>query len=269
MKEKSVCWNITSRCNENCKFCYRMICDTENTYEQNRKVLNILKNIKIDRITWTGGECLLYPHLFKLMKEAHNNNIKNNIITNGKALTPSIIDEIEEFTDYITLSLDALDEDINDCLGRGKEHGKHIIELLDYLKNSNIKVKLNTIVTKKNFYHIKELIDIVKYYKIQRWKLFKFISLRGKSIENKQEFDIEDEKFEELIDEIKKESIDCPIIECKERDIENNYLLIDTIGNFIITTAGKDKIICNFEDVKKEEIEGFFKNEFRRKLGSI
>lgn len=78
------------------------------------------------------------------MKIAHENNIKNNIITNGRKLTPNIIDEIEEFTDYITLSLDALDDDVNNNLGRGIEHGKHIIELLDYIQYKNIMVKLNS-----------------------------------------------------------------------------------------------------------------------------
>ena len=269
MKEKTVCWNITSRCNENCEFCYRMICNKENTYEQNKRILDILANLKIDRITWTGGECLLYPYLFDLMKEAYNNNIKNNIITNGKVLTPTVIDKIEKYTDYITFSIDTLDEVVNNCLGRGMEHGKHIIELLDYLKDKKIKVKLNSIVTKKNIDGIKELIDIVKNYPIQRWKLFKFISLRGKSVKNKNEFDIEKEKYEKLIDEIRKEQISCPIVECKEIDIENNYLLIDPIGNFIITVDGEDKIICNFENVKKEEIERVLEDEFRRKLGFI
>ena len=130
-------------------------------------------------------------------------------------------------------------------------------------------MKLNSIVTKKNIDNIREVIDIVKHYKIQRWKLFMFTSLRGKSLENKNEFYIEDEKYEKLINEIRKEQISCPIVECKEMDIENNYLLIDPIGNFIITVDSKDKIICNLENEKKEEIEGILRNEFRRKLGSI
>ena len=132
MKKDSVCWNITSRCNENCQFCYRIMCRKENTYEQNNKILDMLIKLKINKISWTGGEALLYPHLFDLMKKAHYNNIKNNIITNGRLLTPKIIDKIEEYTDYITFSLDALNDNVNNCLGRGIEHGKNIIELLEY-----------------------------------------------------------------------------------------------------------------------------------------
>ena len=268
MKRNSVCWNITSRCNENCQFCYRIMCTKENTYEQNNKILDVLIGLKIDKITWTGGEALLYPHLFDLMKKAHYNNIKNNIITNGRLLNPYTIDEIEKYTDYVTLSLDSLDDNVNNCIGRGIEHGKHILELLEYLKNKNIIVKLNSIVTKQNINNIKEVASIVNNYKIQRWKLFKFISLRGKSVENKDEFEVDNEEYKNLINEIKKQKINCQVIECKEKEIEENYLLINPIGDFIVTVDGKDKVIYNFEKFEKMKIEGFY-NELRRKLGLI
>lgn len=171
----------------------------------------------------------------------------------------NIIDEIEEFTDYITLSLDALDDDVNNNLGRGIEHGKHIIELLDYIQYKNIKVKLNSIVTKKNIENIKEVINIVKQYKIERWKLFKFISLRGKAIENQNEFEIDELQYEKLINEVKNAKLNCPIVECKEEEIEEEYLLVNPIGDFIITDNGEDKIICNFENINIMKLGEIFK----------
>ena len=42
MEKRSVCWNITSRCNENCKFCYRILTDSENDLEKNKKILEVL-----------------------------------------------------------------------------------------------------------------------------------------------------------------------------------------------------------------------------------
>lgn len=153
------------------------------------------------------------------MKIAHENNIKNNIITNGRNLTPDIIDEIEKYTDYITFSLD---DDVNNDLGRGIDHGKHIIELLDYIQHKNITIKLNSIVTRKNIENVKEIINIVKRYKIERWKLFKFISLRGKSIENQNEFEVDEKQYEKLINEINKGKLECYVVECKEEEIEKN-----------------------------------------------
>lgn len=256
MEERSVCWNITSRCNENCQFCYRIICNKENTYEQNKKILDALIKMRIGKITWTGGESLLYPYLFELMEEAHNNGIKNNIITNGRALSTETIDKIENYTDYITFSLDSTNDSINNELGRGIEHGNHIIELLEYIKlnKKNIKIKLNSIVTKKNIMNIKEVVPVVNKYNIERWKLFKFIPLRGISIENKTEFEISNDDYSKLIKELKKENLKCPIIECKEEEIQTKYLLINAIGDFLVTVNEKDMILCNYENINFEKI---------------
>lgn len=51
MERNSICWNITSRCNENCQFCYRIMCNKENTYEQNKRILDTLIKLKVDKIT--------------------------------------------------------------------------------------------------------------------------------------------------------------------------------------------------------------------------
>lgn len=67
MKELySICWNITNKCNENCKFCYRKICN-DNSLEQNKKIFDNLSQIKVDKITFSGGEPLLYGSLFELV----------------------------------------------------------------------------------------------------------------------------------------------------------------------------------------------------------
>ena len=139
---------------------------------------------------------------------------------------------------------------------------------MEYLKNKDIILKLNSVVTKQNVNNINEIAQVVSIYKIQRWKLFKFISLRGKSVKNKNEFDVENAEFENLINEIKKQRLNCQVIECKEKEIEENYLLINPIGDFIATINGKDKVICNFEKIDKMNREVFY-NELRKKLGLI
>ena len=251
MNKKSVCWNITSKCNGECKFCYRLISNKENTLNQNKKVLKKLISMGIEKITWTGGEALLYEDLFILMQEAHKNGIKNNLITNGKLLDIKTINELEKYTDYITFSIDALDEEVNQVLGRGKEHTRHIIELLDYIINNkkDIKIKLNSVVTIKNIEGIKEVVNIVRKYPFERWKIFKFLPLRGKACENRDEFIINDNQYKILIEYIKKQKGICKIQECKEKEIQSNYLLISPTGDFLVTENKKDKVIYKFEDI--------------------
>lgn len=251
MNKKSVCWNITSRCNGECKFCYRLLSNRDNTLEQNKKVLKKLISMGIEKITWTGGEALLYNDLEILMKEAHKNGIKNNLITNGKLLDENKINDMEEYLDYITFSLDSLEKEINEKLGRGRNHADHIIELINFIVDNNkkIKIKLNSIVTSKNIESIKGLIEIANRCYFERWKLFKFLPLRGKGRENENDFSITDEQYQELISYIKEQNLTCPIIECKEEEIQLNYLLINPTGDFLITENKEDKVVYKFEDI--------------------
>ena len=65
----SICWNITNKCNESCKFCYRKICD-DNSLEENKRIFDNISQIKIDKISFCDGEPLLYDNLFELVN--HN-----------------------------------------------------------------------------------------------------------------------------------------------------------------------------------------------------
>ncbi len=251
MEKRSICWNITSRCNENCKFCYRIIADNEISLEKNMEILKVLIELSVDKISWTGGEALLYPNLIELLKVAKKNGIKNNLITNGRELSEENICEIASYIDYLTLSYDSNSDDIHGLMGRGINHGKHIIEILDFINDEkiNIRIKINTLVSKMNKSGILDIANVLKKYQIERWKLFKFIPLRNYAIENKFNFEISDKEFNSIILNLKEiYSKSIKIVDCDEKNIQKNYLLINSLGDFIITEGLKDKKIYNINE---------------------
>lgn len=258
MKKRSVCWNITSRCNENCKFCYRIMTYIENDFERNKMILELLIKLKVNKITWTGGEALLYPHIEELMKISHMNGIKNNLITNGRELTKEKIDKIEPYLDYLTLSYDATDDRIHNLMGRGIEHGKHILDILEYVKNKDIKLKINTLVSKVNKKEIINIIQVIRNYNIERWKLFKFLPLRNNAIVNNQEFEVSEEKYEETVNAVKEKCGNhIKVISCKEEEIQDDYLLINPQGDFIITKDLNDQKIYDISDTDISKLKKY------------
>lgn len=241
MQETEVCWNITTRCNQNCKYCHKFLNIDELEFEKNKQILMNLIKDEIRDITWTGGEALLYPNLKELLKIAKENGVNNKLITNGMILAQSQdMMEILNYLDCITLSIDSIDDEINEKLGRGKKHYSNIKKILEQTKNLNILTNINTVVSQKNINNIKELVEFLNNYKINCWRVFKFMPLREVAAKNKKEFEITDEQFEEIKNTIKAFNNTAKIEYRKESDMEEKYILIVANGDIIKTEKGKD-----------------------------
>ena len=241
MQKKEICWNITTRCNQKCKYCHRFLGISDLSYEENEQILNNLIRDGIEAITWTGGEALLYPNLIKLLKIAKENGIKNKLITNGLILAQN--DQIREICDYLdslTLSLDSINDDINIELGRGQNHYSNIKKVLEYVKDKDLKLNINTVVNKKNITELENLGKFLNEYKVNSWRVFQFMPLRETAEINKEQFEISDEEFEskKLLFQ-KFENIN-RVDYRQEKDMEDKYVLLVANGDIIKTENGKD-----------------------------
>lgn len=247
MIEKEICWNITARCNQNCKYCHRFLNLKDLSFSENLSILNNLKQAGVNSITWTGGEALLLDGIDELLKKSYEMGIKNKIITNGKLLNHNRIDKIYKYLDSITLSIDSTDSEINDFLGRGKNHFEEIKEILDYInsKSYNTKIRINSVVCRNNLHDFKDLINFLNNYKIYSWRIFKFMPLREKAIVNQNMFNISLNRYNEVVKNIKLTSNIKNIDTRIEEDMEKKYILILANGDIVITDKGKDKIVGN------------------------
>lgn len=245
--EKEICWNITARCNQNCKYCHRFLNIKDLSYEQNLSILNNLEKSGITSITWTGGEALLLNGIDDLLECSYNKGIKNKIITNGKLLTKERIDKIYKYLDSITLSIDSVDNNINYSLGRGTNHFQEIKDILDYIKEKgyNIKIRINSVVCKNNSNNFNDLINFLNNYNIYSWRIFKFMPLREKAVINKESFDISMGEYLKAVEMIKQESVIKNIDTRIEKDMEEKYVLILANGDIMITNNGIDEKVGN------------------------
>lgn len=245
--EKEICWNITARCNQNCKYCHRFLNILDLTYAENLNILNNLENSCVTSITWTGGEALLLNGIDDLLKASYDKGIKNKIITNGKLLTRERIDKIYKYLDSITLSIDSINDDTNDSLGRGRNHFEEIKEILDYIKEKkyDVKVRINSVVCKNNINDFAELTSFLNNYDIYSWRIFKFMPLREKAIVNKESFDISLSDYNKVVEYIKSNSNIKNIDTRIEEDMEKKYVLILANGDIVITNKGMDEKVGN------------------------
>ena len=249
---REVCLFLTLNCNQNCRYCHRFLGIKELDFEKVEEIINRVDEDGIKNMTFTGGEPLLYPHIVELLKLAKEKGIKSKIISNGSILaTKPEMREIYNYLDSITLSIDSADNIVNEKLGRGYNHFEHIKTVLDSLKDVNLKVNINTVVSRVNLDSLQELGNFLNSYKnINAWRIFKFIPLRETAKKNEKEFEISSEEFRinktlfASYPNIKK-------VEYREEpDMESKYVLIMPNGNVVITENKEDVTIGNILENK-------------------
>ena len=248
MKKREVCWLITTRCNQKCAYCHGFRNIPELSYEENEEVLSKLIRAGVNYITFSGGEALLYPNILDLLKIARQNGVKSKLITNGSLIANNEkVREIVDYLDTITLSLDTTRDEINEQMGRGRNHFTEIKKILDILKNKDIRIKINTVVTKLNIDYIEELGEFLDTnYKINEWRIFRFAPLRELAKENEKKFEITNEQFKSTKEIFQKNYKNIGKVNYRDNDdMESKYNLVTANGDIVRTINKKDVVIGN------------------------
>lgn len=158
----SVCWQITTKCNLNCKYClsdsgvgkdYGL--DTKKAVE----VINKLGELGINRLDFTGGEPLIRKDLGELIKCSKQNNINTIVTTNTTLLNDENIEYLK-LADLVQISIDGPKEIHNDQ--RQNNVYEKTIKNIKILKDNGCKIRLNSFIYNSNKQYIDYLLELSK-----------------------------------------------------------------------------------------------------------
>lgn len=201
-------WHITNLCNLRCQHCYQD--DFSKTNDLDRPGLKkVSENIFSALREWdqttcihlTGGEPLLKPELFSLLKYLNPNPLIDElgIITNGLSFNQEVVNRLSTFSKLkkIKISLDGANAEMNDSI-RSKGTFYKVMQNLPYIKEAKkFEILFMFTMMKRNFKSLPSLFKLCQDLSIDGLIIERFIPL-GKGREIRGEV-LSKEEWKEMI----------------------------------------------------------------------
>jgi selenobiotic family peptide radical SAM maturase len=158
-------WHVTQACDLHCKHCYDRTDREQMPLDDALRILDDLHDFCLDRhvngrISFSGGNPLLYPHFRELYRGAAERGFILSIL--GNPSPRQLIEDIVSIQrpDFFQVSLEGLQEH-NDLI-RGQGHFARTIEFLRVLRDLDIYSMVMLTLTKENMHQILPLGEILR-----------------------------------------------------------------------------------------------------------
>lgn len=165
-RPKMLTWDITNRCNLSCKHCLNcsgdsLIHDFSNELNRTYQIslAHQIAELKPDQCCLCGGETLLNPNIFDIIKIISSNGVMVNMVTNGLLITDDIAKKLKfSGISNVQVSIDGLGYQ-HDIFRNKIGSFNRSIEAIEILKSNKINVMISCCPNKLNFGNIDTYIE--------------------------------------------------------------------------------------------------------------
>lgn len=122
-----------------------------------KRGLRLLAEAGMKKLNISGGEPFLQSkfigEVFRFCKDELNLQ-SCSVVNNGSKVTEAWLDTYGKYLDVMAISCDSFDAEVNFIHGRGisgkpsAEHVGRVFQVAEWCKARNIKVKINTVITR-------------------------------------------------------------------------------------------------------------------------
>jgi radical SAM protein with 4Fe4S-binding SPASM domain len=199
---------LTYRCNNTCPHCYvppkRREWDATHEVETAKwkRILDLLLDQAIPHVTFTGGEPTLRDDLVELVQYAEDIGIIAGLVTNGRRLTQSLVDDlVKAGLDYVQITFESHLPEIHNQMVGVKGAWKETLAGLKRFIATDIYTLTNTTLTQQNRPTITETVAFLAKLGQQQFAMNGLIySGSGKEVADKQA--IPEQDLDEIITDI-------------------------------------------------------------------
>lgn len=157
-------WEITNQCNFGCKHC----CVNADSFKKENLdlkralfLIDEMRKKRVKSIYFTGGEPFLYKNFLNILEKTTRNKIKINLATNGSLISKEVAFRLARYQiNSVLISLDGYNKEINNEFRNNPLAFQKAIQAIKNLREVGIKVKIGTVIWKKNIDYLEEIIKL-------------------------------------------------------------------------------------------------------------
>ncbi|MHA1130044.1 MAG: radical SAM protein [Candidatus Helarchaeota archaeon] len=172
-------WNLTNLCNLRCPHCYQEA-DThklpnEVTTKEILSTIHQLAEYGVLVMLFGGGEPLMHPDIYKILRFTIKQDMGANLSTNGTLITEDVAQKIKKTgVIRVTVSIDGLEETHDKFRGRKGTFHK-AVQGLKNLKAVGMETAIACTITKLNYQEVPQVLQLAKDLELDGFLLNSFV----------------------------------------------------------------------------------------------
>ncbi len=197
-----IAWEVTRACNLACRHCRAEACmepyPGELDTAECKALIDTFPDVGDPIVIFTGGEPLLRPDIYELVRYASDKGLRCVMAPNGTLVTAENAIKLKDAgIQRCSISIDGPDAASHDPFRGGAGAFDAALRGIEHLKNAGMEFQINTTVTRNNMHNFKEIFDLAQRLGAAAWHIFLLVPTgRAKDM---QEEVISAEEYEQVL----------------------------------------------------------------------
>jgi MoaA/NifB/PqqE/SkfB family radical SAM enzyme len=193
-----ICLNFQSRCNLNCSYCYIPFGGEEVRYDVVARVIEAAAALGFRVITLGGGDPFLYKFIGDVIHRCASVGLAVHVDTNTLGHFRRLIRTVAEKITLLGISIDGPNATAHDTMRDKKGNFETVLSNFYLAKQLGLRVKINTVVTKRNVVSLNDMVKFVRELHPFAWSVYQYWPLvqdeRNQALHNIENHIFEDKK---------------------------------------------------------------------------
>jgi radical SAM protein with 4Fe4S-binding SPASM domain len=193
-------WNVTRECNMKCSHCYINATEkklsNELSTQEGKNLMDQICQVSKPLLILSGGEPLLRPDIYELIKYGASKGLKMGLGSNGSLIDDTVAEKLKAAgIATVSISLDSHIPAQHDEFRGVAGSWEKAVNACKALRKNNVLVQVNTTLTQQNYSQIDNIMSLAEEIGVENFHLFFLVPTgRGTKLA-----DISPQKYEDMI----------------------------------------------------------------------